>query len=326
MIDLSLLPPPDVVETLEFETLYQQILADFRSHMGNQWTAVLESDPVLKLIEVAAYQKLLGRARVNDAAKSNLLAYARGADLDHRAADYGVQRLVLVPADPDAVPPVAQVMEKDDDFLYRTRLSLERLSVAGGRGAYEYHALTASADVASVSVDSPTFKAAEVSAQARALLPPGAIVLVCDYAAGLSNPLPGDVSLAVLPIVGSATDPAALVAAVQKSVSNEDVRPITDRPRSLLGQPDEYQVIATLEVLDGPSLPLVVAAAKARLATVIAEARDLEGELSLSAIYGALHASGVRRVVLDSPTADVMSDRRHYPSCVGIDVKGVVVS
>lgn len=326
MIDLSLLPPPDVVETLEFETLYQQILGDFRAHMGDQWTAVLESDPVVKLLEVAAYQKMLGRARINAAAKACLLAYARGADLDNRGADFDVQRLELVAADPDAVPPVAAVMEKDDDYLYRIRLSLERLSVAGGRGAYEYHALTASADVASASVDSPTFKAAEISAQVRALLPAGAIVLVCDYAAGLSNPLPGDVSLAVLPIVGTTADPTALVAAVQKAVSNEDVRPITDRPRSLLGQPDEYHVIARLEVLDGPSLPLVVAEAKAKLATVIAAARDLEGELSLSAVYGALHVSGVRRVVLQAPTADVMSDKRHYPSCVGIDVKGVVVA
>ncbi|MNN99930.1 hypothetical protein D3C81_2196980 [compost metagenome] len=79
-------------------------------------------------------------------------------------------------------------------------------------------------------------------------------------------------------------------------------------------------------MLDGPALPLVLAQAKAKLATVIAAARDLEGELSLSAIYGALHVSGVRRVVLKAPTADVLSDKRHYPSCIGVDVRGVVVA
>ena len=145
MIDLSLLPPPEVVETLDFETLYQELLADFRLQMGDQWTALLESDPIVKLLEVAAFQKMLGRARVNDAAKSSLLAYAQGTDLDNRAADYGVQRLTLIPADPDAVPPVAAVMEGHEALRYRTRLSLEALSVAGSRGAYEFHGLSASA-------------------------------------------------------------------------------------------------------------------------------------------------------------------------------------
>lgn len=135
MIDLSLLPPPDVVETLEFEALYQEVLSIFRDHMGDQWTALLESDPVVKLMEVMAYRELLMRARVNAAAKASLLAYATGADLENRAADYGVQRLTIRAANPDAVPPVAAVMEGDEALRYRTRLSLEALSVAGSRGA-----------------------------------------------------------------------------------------------------------------------------------------------------------------------------------------------
>lgn len=326
MIDLSLMPPPDVLETLEFETLYQQVLGHFRQQMGDQWTALLESDPIVKLLEVAAYQKMLGQARVNDAAKASLLAYARGTDLDNRAADYGVQRLTIAPANPDAVPPVVAVMEGDNELRYRTRLSLEALSVAGSRGAYEFHGLSASANVASVSVDSPTFKGVAVSTALQAQLPPGAIVLVCDYAAGLVKPLPGDVSLAVLPRIDSPVPGGELVSTVQAALSAEDVRPLTDRPRVQLGQPTPFSVEATLELQAGPDPDVVKAAVRMSLDKAVAEARRLEGKLPLSAIYAALHVTGVSRVRLIQPAADVISDKRHFPSCSDITLTVVVVA
>lgn len=325
MIDLSTLPAPEVLEPIDFETMYQEVLSDFRQQMGDQWTAVLESDPVVKLLEVAAYQKMLGRARVNDAAKASLLAYAQRTDLDNRAADYDVQRLTIIPADPDAIPPVVAVMESDNALRYRTRLSLEGLSVAGSRGAYEFHGLSASANVANVSVDSPTFIGVEVNAALRAQLPPGAIVVVCDYDAGLQNPLPGDVSLAVLPTLESTVPGGDLVNSVLRVLSAEDVRPLTDRPRAQLGKPTPYQVIADLELESGPDPAVVLSASRAGLDAAIAQARSLEGQLPLSALYAALHVSGVRRVRLTSPVADVVCDKRHYPSCTNIVLTSRVV-
>ncbi|AYG09019.1 phage tail protein [Pseudomonas fluorescens] len=325
MIDLSMLPAPEVLEPIDFETMYQEVLSDFRQQMGDQWTAVLESDPVVKLLEVAAYQKMLGRARVNDAAKASLLAYAQRTDLDNRAADYDVQRLTIIPADPDAIPPVVAVMESDNALRYRTRLSLEGLSVAGSRGAYEFHGLSASANVANVSVDSPTFIGVEVNAALRAQLPPGAIVVVCDYDAGLQDPLPGDVSLAVLPTLESAEPGDELVNTVLRVLSAEDVRPLTDRPRAQLGKPTPYEVIADLELESGPDPAVVLSASRAGLDAAIAQARSLEGQLPLSALYAALHVSGVRRVRLTSPVADVVCDKRHYPSCTNIVLTSRVV-
>ncbi|MCE1058540.1 baseplate J/gp47 family protein [Pseudomonas alloputida] len=318
MIDLSLLPPPDVVETLDFEALYQEVLGIFRDHMGDQWTALLESEPVVKLMEVMAYRELLIRARVNAAAKASLLAYAKGADLDNRAADYGVRRLTIRAADPDAVPPVAAVMEGDHALLYRTRLSLEALSVAGSRGAYEYHALSASAELANVSVDSPRFSGVALDAAVRALLPDGAIVVVCDYDAGLANPLPGDVSLAILPRLDSATLPAQLVTTVQAALSAESVRPVTDRPRVQAGTPTDFKVQAVLHVEAGPDPAVVKATALKGLDTAIAEARKLEGQLPLSAIYAALHVTGISQVDLVYPTEGIACDKRHYPNCTSI--------
>ncbi|MBA6089183.1 baseplate J/gp47 family protein [Pseudomonas monteilii] len=326
MIDLSLLPPPDVVETLEFETLYQEVLGIFRAHMGDQWTALLESDPVVKLMEVMAYRELMVRARINAAAKASLLAYAKGADLENRAADYGVQKLTIRPANPDAVPPVEAVMEGDEALRYRTRLSLEALSVAGSSGAYEYHALSSSAELVHVSVDSPRFSGVAVPAAVKAQLPAGAIVVVCDYDAGLANPLPGDVSLAVLARPDSAVPEAQLVATVLKALSAEDVRPVTDRPRVQGGIPSDFQVEAVLWVEAGPDPDVVLAGARASLDKAIAGARRLEGQLPVSAVYAALHVTGISRVDLVKPVEGVVCDKRQYPRATSISLTTKVVT
>lgn len=326
MIDLSLLPPPDVVETLDFETLYQEVLGIFRAHMGDQWTALLESDPVVKLMEVMAYRELVMRARVNAAAKASLLAYAKGADLDSRAADYGVQRLTIRAANPDAVPPVTALMESDEALRYRTRLSLEALSVAGSSGAYEYHALSSSAELVHVSVDSPRFSGVAVPAAVESQLPAGAIVVVCDYDAGLPSPLPGDVSLAVLAGPTSTVPEAQLVATVLKALSAEDVRPVTDRPRVQGGIPTDFKVEAVLWVEDGPDPDVVLTAARAGLDAAIADARRLEGQLPVSAIYAALHVTGISRVDLTKPVEGVVCDKRHYPRATTIALTTKVVT
>lgn len=103
MIDLSLLDPPDLVETLDFEAAYQMKLAYFK-RIYPDWSAALESDPVVKLIELAAYDEIRLRARLNDAARATMLAYATGADLEHVAALMGVEKALVDPGDPDATP------------------------------------------------------------------------------------------------------------------------------------------------------------------------------------------------------------------------------
>lgn len=94
-VDLASLPAPEVLEPLEFEAVYAEELADFRAYMGDQWNAALESDPVVKLLEQAAYRRMQNRARVNSAAKALLLAYAEGSDLDQ----FGGERQATAPGD-----------------------------------------------------------------------------------------------------------------------------------------------------------------------------------------------------------------------------------
>lgn len=140
-IDLTKLPAPAVVESLNFETILATIKADvIANYPDSAATLQLESEPITKLIEVFAYRELILRARINDAARSVMLAYAASTDLDHLAALVGVSRL-------DG--------ETDERLRYRTQLSLEGFSTAGPVLSYVFHALSASNQVKDVYVHSP---------------------------------------------------------------------------------------------------------------------------------------------------------------------------
>ena len=60
MMDMTLLPAPQVIEPLDFEAIYQQRLARMLE-LHPEFTDVLESDPAIKLLQVMAFQELLLR-------------------------------------------------------------------------------------------------------------------------------------------------------------------------------------------------------------------------------------------------------------------------
>lgn len=319
MIDLASLPEPALVSTPDFEAIYQQKLARFQQ-LYPEHTAAVESDAVVKLLELSAYDALLHDARINDAGRATMLAYARGTDLDHRAADYDVQRLLLVPADPDADPPVEAVWESDDRLRLRCQMAFDALSVAGSRGAYVFHTLSAAAGIADVSVAAPQFEVVPVPDSVRAQLPAGAFVLACSDSAGLEAPMPGDVAITVLAAADSPQSSVELVERARQALSAEDVRPLTDRPRVSAGRPLPFRVVASLAIAPGPDAALVLKEARARLDSVVAGARLLGAQLSRSALYAALHVSGVVSVDLQQPAADIRCDQRQFPHCEAVEL------
>lgn len=139
-LDLSKLPVPDVIETIDYETEFAAVLERYRVLMGDEWTATLQSDPVMKLLQDVAYEKITLRARVNAAARAVLLASSGRNDLDHVLSLVGAERLE---------------QEQDDAFRERGRLAPYGFSTAGPGNAYRYHALSAHDDVLDVLVDSP---------------------------------------------------------------------------------------------------------------------------------------------------------------------------
>lgn len=138
-VDLEGLAPPPVVEQLGYEAILTAMTADLRAR-DPDFDAWVESEPVMKLLEVAAYRELLLRHRINQAARSVMLAYAAGADLDHLGALVGVARTTG---------------EADAQLRTRIRRAPARYSTAGSEAAYAFWASSVPG-VRDVQVDSPS--------------------------------------------------------------------------------------------------------------------------------------------------------------------------
>ncbi|WP_442109238.1 baseplate assembly protein [Pseudomonas sp. NUPR-001] len=269
-LDLSALPAPQVLEDLDFEDIFQEDLSTFRSHMGDNWDALLESDPVTKLLEVGAYRKLLNRARVNDAAKSLLLAYAQGSDLDHLAANVHLQRLVVQPQDLSTVPPTPQVLEEDDALRERIQLVYEGLTTAGPRNSYILHARNASGLVADATAQSPS---------------------------------PAVVVVTVLALEGNGVAGAALLETVRAALNDDDVRPVADRLTVQSAAILPYRINAVVHMSgNGPEIEATLAECKRRLQAWVNPRRRLGVEVARSGVDAQLHINGVSRVDLNDWT------------------------
>ena len=95
-IDLASLPLPDVVTALDFEALVNGMKAALIAEDPALAEALsLQSEPLVKLLEQIAYRELHQTNRVNQTAKSLLLAYATGTTLDHIGVTRDVERLPL---------------------------------------------------------------------------------------------------------------------------------------------------------------------------------------------------------------------------------------
>jgi len=266
IVDLSSLPAPIVLEPLDFEEVYQEKLGVFRGYMGGNWTAALESDPVVKVVEVAAYIKVGNRARVNDAAKALLLAHATGSDLDQLGANYNVKRLVIQAEDLTAVPPVPEIKEDHDPFRERIQLAFEGLTTAGPRNSYKLHARNASG-------------------------------LVTDATA--ESPAPCYVTVTVLSSEGRGEASAALLATVYAALNDENIRPLCDRLTVQGAQIIDYRIDAILHMASaGPEADAGLAEAKSRLAAWINPRKRLGVEVARSGVDAQLHVAGVSRVEL----------------------------
>jgi len=289
-VDLASLPAPEVVETIIFETLVADAKADFIARHPESVDVIdLESEPVVKLIQTFAYRELLLRARYNDEARALLLAFATGANLDHIGVTYynATERLVITPADEIAIPPTAAVMETDDDYRMRLQLQPESESVAGPRDAYRFHALSASGQVKD---------------------------------AIATRPVPGSVEVFVLSRVGNGIADAGLLATVEAALTPEDIRPMCDEVTVTSADIVEYTLDIDLILFSGPSSEVVLPAAEASLA-VFAEANHLLGnDIVDSAIKAAAHKAGVKKVIINSPPADIVCTVGQAPYCTGIMV------
>lgn len=279
-VDLSKLPSPAILDVPEFETIFAEMLARLKT-IDPAFDALVESDPLYKILQVAAYFRLIDRQRVNDAARGVMLAYAVGTDLDHLGALVGVARLVIEAGDPPT-------MESDADFRRRVQLAPEGFSTAGPAGAYVFHALGADPEIADAAAVSDT---------------------------------PGVVEIFVLARSEGGVPSEDAIAAVQAALSADNVRPLTDQVIVSAVDVVPYTVEAELEVYPGPDSALVRQASQSATEAYVTAQRRIGLPVTRSGLFATLHGAGVRNVNLIQPAADIDVTDRQVAVCTGVSVE-----
>jgi phage-related baseplate assembly protein len=290
IIDLSLLPPPKVIEVLDFEVILNRMKATLLELFPDAVDVIdLESEPAIKLLQTAAYGELIFRQRVNDAANAVMLAYAMDSDLDHLAALFGVKRLLVKEEDLETIPPEPAIYESDERLRKRTQLALEGFSTAGPEGAYLFHSLSADSRVKDISVQGP------------------------------DDGLPaGEVLITVLSTENDGAASDELLTIVDIELSREEVRPLTDMVTIQSATIHNYVIEATMYFYDGPDSSLVIDQSQMAIEKYVAEQHKVGRDIAISGIYDALHQPGVSRVVLVNPTIDIIIDKNTAPFCTSI--------
>ncbi|WP_108510174.1 baseplate J/gp47 family protein [Acinetobacter baumannii] len=284
-IDLSQLPPPEVVEQIDYELILQDGLNDFHKLMqeaGIEYK-VLESDPAYKLAEVFAFREMLVRQRANDSSKAVLLAYSSGSDLDHKAAEKNLERRLIS----EATETSDAIYETDNSLRKRVQLAPEGYTTAGSEGSYLFHAMNADVRVEDIQPHSPS---------------------------------EGIVNIYVLSNEGNGAASEELILIVNKALNHKEIRPLTDYVNVYSASIVEYSIEAILDTGSGPDSDTILAAAADALAAYTKETHGLNQSVTISGIYHALHQAGVKNVDLIQPTQNIVTNLGQAPYCSSVNL------
>ncbi|KWD57236.1 baseplate assembly protein [Burkholderia cepacia] len=289
-IDLSQLPAPDIVEELDYETILAEKKARLVSLYPKEQQAEiaaaleLESEPMVKLLQEAAYEKMLLLALMNEKARGILLAYAKRTTLEHIGALFDVDRLQISPGNPDEG--IDPVYEDDDSLRERIQLAPRGFSVAGPTDAYVFHA-----------------RAADGRVKAATAYSPSPCVMI----------------VTVLSREGDGTASQELLDIVKKTL--EKKRPQADEVIVQSAKIVPYAIRATLRFFDGPDRAVALAEAQKRTQQFAESMHRPGSEITKDGLYASMRVAGVQKVLLDTPAEGVPIAIDQAPYCTGIELK-----
>lgn len=271
-LDLSRLPSPSLVP-VDYEAIMAARLASLKAAYAARGIDydedMLELDSGVILEEVDAGREMIARQAINDAGLANMLAHARGPDLEGLGALLSVVRMPI-----GADGQGNTLYETDERLRRRIQLAPEAFATAGSEGAYIFHALSADATVA------------DASAQ---------------------NPTPGEVIITVMGSGEDPTPTEAQVEKVRAHLFREDIKPMTDILTVQGADVIVVDIEADLILYGGPDASVVAADAEANLRAFLKLNKRLGRDLRLGAWMGRLHRDTVYGVVPHAPLADIVA-------------------
>lgn len=283
--DYSSLPPPQVKEELDFETELQRNKDKFKV-LEPTWDADVESDTAVKLLEVNAYNSVNERQRVNSAATSVMLPWAKGDDLEGLAANFNLKRETLQEADDTVSPPLEEIKESDESLFQRCLLAWSKLTNAGTPSSYEAHARDAHPKVKDA-------KGVRVSG--------------------------GVTKTYVLSHDADGTPSQEVLDAVETKLNEENIRQLCSTNTVSSATIQTYTVTAVLDIPESSLEEGILSQALINVQAYADKVHYLNSLVSKSALNAALHIEGVVDVDLGN-FSSIYTDETTAPYCTQINI------
>jgi phage-related baseplate assembly protein len=285
IINVADLAKPEAIETLDYEAIVTRqklIFAEYWDavrtanptlNLPSYDVAMLEFDPIVIDSQAESYRELLIRARVNDALRAVLPAFARGTDLDNIAARANVVRLVTA-RDEDGNP----IEWESDAKLLDRYLAAFAAPAAGSEDGYIYQAATA--------------------------WPQRHDIKVHNHSVEALNLDPGDVAVYLLAANGASV-PDEVLLDVSRALGPKTTRPMTDVVSVRRATVVPWTLTAKLILRRGASPAAAVEQRRLAVRAFGDSRYHIDGLVTLPGAVSALWDPNVVNVEMTSPVADI---------------------
>lgn len=345
MINISNLQKPDVLQVLDYETILNQNIENFKTLMPD-WIP-LESDEFKLILEAFAYRELHLRAEFNNLANGFFLSTSTGADLDNYATFYNVTRLngskpyayyefsLSDALTIDLVIPAGLVLT-DDTSVYSGKLLSDVTITAGSlkaTGTVELQLETKTSDVKTEIITTPLPYVVEAKAtdmfangsnpetdeelRDRILLSMADKSTAGSEESYKSYTFDADERIEDVAVLNggggvvnvyyySPVADAIMQTRVDETLNATDVRPLSDVVVVAKATEIQYSITAELKILPNQDTATVYSNAIDSLTDGLNSLRQIGTDITLSEINDFLKVDGVKEVVVTAPTANVV--------------------
>ena len=313
------LPPPPVIEELDFESYFDA----GKSTFDRLWTALveenpdlpsfeelsLESEPVIKVLEVLAYRELAVRARVNSGARAVFIGHSFGTNLDNLAAFFGVTRIEG---------------ETDGQLRRRVKLAPDALGGSGTEGGYLFHTYQAAHDLKgakAIVIES------DHGPEGFSTNPPG-VFSTNPSGVFTTNP-PGlgvhrEVHILPVSATGDGTPSDDQLNRIRARLADDHVALQTDVVVVRSPEVVPYTVTATLQIHSGPEASVVLQSALDALQDYADERQEVGETVYRAGVVSALRVSPVINVLTDFEDIVVGEDQVTFMADTTVQIEVIL--
>lgn len=364
MIDINNLPTPKVLQTLDYETILNENIENFKILVPN-WKS-LESDEFKLVLEAFAYRELFLRAEFNELAKAFFLSTATGSDLDNYGVFYNVERLQGSKPYANYTFALSGIINQDITIpgglvltditnTYEAKLLEDVVIPAGDISAdgvvelqqeittidVKTEIITTSLPFVITATATEDFGNGSVTESDENLKERILLSMADKSTAGseetyISYTFAADERIEDVAVDSSSAgvvdvyyysskDDAIMKSRIEAALNAKEVRPLTDQVVVSSASPVNFQITAELKINANQDALAVYANALANLDTGLKSLKKIGVSITLSEINDFLKVSGVKEVVITSPIVNVDILNHQIGNCNAKSITSTII-